>query len=104
MFRAEGAPQNLRREIAGETLVVRAGRQTTRGDVRLAGVQGQQLSEAQGNVAKEISRRGMAVEEEWSGGVLERWKNGIAAHHFNTPFLHYSVRSSVPHVSQHKRF
>src|SRR5256885_13613697 len=61
MLPAEGAPAHLRRQIIGKTLVMRAGRQTAGGDVRLARVQGERVPEAQAGAAKEISRFHLAL-------------------------------------------
>src|SRR5438477_12924582 len=69
MLHAQGTPAHLRRKTAGETLALRAGRQTARSDVRLARVQSEQLSETKTNVAEEISGRGMALKN----GVVEFW-------------------------------
>src|SRR5438309_6787345 len=74
MFRTEGTPAYLRRKIAGETLALRAGRQTARSNVQLARVQGQQLSQTESRVAEKISWSWVAL----AIGVMEGWSSGVA--------------------------
>src|SRR5438445_330591 len=93
MLPAQGTPAHLRRETAGKTLALRAGRQTARSDVRLARVQGEQLSEAQRNAAEKISGRGMAVE---TGMVPQRVQTSrLSPSHARIFFLQHSFELRI---------
>ena len=61
MFRAERAPAYLRRPGAGETLALRARRQTARSHLQLGRVQSEQLSEAETRSPEEARRRAVAI-------------------------------------------
>src|SRR5258706_2579114 len=62
MFRAERASPHRRGQAAGKTVALRARRKTFGGDIQLAGLQDEHLSEAQVHAAEKVSWNGMVID------------------------------------------
>ena len=102
MLRTQGTSAPLRGEAAGETVALRAGWETHRGHVQLAGLQGEQLPKAQAGVAEKISGHDVVVRKTQVGthspslrSVAKRVDCG--ATFMNHPSYERPSPASLPH-------